>query len=118
MLKKYLILFKEIRKKVSYKTLLLNNLISFLMGWFFILPFVLLDVNLLYLYYDLEILLVLLLHIFFVCLMIITTKFFLDSIKPYAIDSYENKKSVYIVVLISSIIIASIVFSIYLVLRS
>ncbi len=117
MFKKFLALYDEIEGIVPTKKRILYNLLSLIISAFFILPFVLLDINLLYLYYELEILLIIILHILFIILIMIYIKFLLSFIKQYELETYSNKNTFYIVGFIFSLVVVVITFTIYLILR-
>lgn len=118
MLKNYLEFLDSVEKSVPLKKRILYKIVSLLLGIFFILPIILIDVNLLYLYYDLEIILVLILHLSFVVLIMLYSKFIVDCYKGYEIEMYDKRKSYYLFNLIWSAAIALIIFIIYLISRS
>lgn len=118
MLKNYLEFLDSVEKSVPLKKRILYKIVSLLLGIFFILPIILIDVNLLYLYYDLEIILVLILHLSFVALIMLYSKFIVDCYKGYEIEMYDKRKSYYLFNLIWSAAIALIRFIIYLISRS
>ncbi len=117
MFKKFMMLYNEIEDNIPSKKRILYKILSFIIAIFFVLPFVLLDINLLYLYYELEILLVIILHVLFIMLVMIYIKFLLSFIKEYNLESYKNKKYFYFVGLIFSLILVIITFIFYLFLR-
>ena len=118
MLNNYFEFVEDIDKNIPFKKRLLYKLISLLLSIFFILPIVLIDINLLTLYYDLELLLVIILHLSFIVLVMLYTKFLLDCYKPFELSLYQNRTSMYLFNLGWSGITALIVFIIYLISRS
>lgn len=118
MLNNYFCFIEDIDKNIPFKKRLLYKIISLLLSIFFILPIVLIDINLLTLYYDLELLLVIILHLSFIALVMLYTKFLLDCYKPLELSLYQNRSSMYLFNLGWSGITALIVFIIYLISRS
>ena len=117
MINNYFDILKSIEENIKLKTIIINRLVSFVLAAFIVLPFVLIDVNLLYLYYDLEKLLVIILIILFVLLIFLYTHFYLVSFKEYLINDYNKRKYIYFVNIIGSSLMGLLVFIIYLIAR-
>lgn len=103
-------------KKTNNSLSFLDFISSFVLSIFIILPLLLVDINLLYLYYDYEIWLVFGLVLLFLLLVILNTKFLSDIYKK-KYNEYINLKLIYIKNILIADIIAIIIFVLYLILR-
>lgn len=102
--------------KINDKITLLDKLSSLILSIFIITPIVLIDVNLLYLYYDAEILLIIILILCFNILVLLYTKF---NIVIYKKNTNDISKftNLYIINVILSLFISIIIFIIYIIAR-
>lgn len=100
------------------KKFYLVKLASFIMALIIVLPFVLIDINLLQMYYDLEMVLFIFLSLMIIALAMLYTKFVMDASRHNEYISDKDKiRSIYIVNLTFSIIMAIVVFTLYTVIR-
>lgn len=109
---------KKIDNNISFKSYVLCKLYAFIIAIFFILPIIILDINLINIYYDLELFLIVLLHICFIAIMMIQEKFYLEILKNKNILPDDiNQKAIYLGVLFYSVLLSIATLSFILIIR-
>ncbi len=108
----------KIESKTTKKERIITRISSFFLALFFIFPFILMTIQLLEIFYELEIFLVIFLWILAFILTLLFTKFCFDVYKKKADLTKEDIiYKVYILNLLYPLIIGAVVFIIYLIMR-
>lgn len=107
----------NISKKIDNNLSIIDIFASLILSIFIITPFVLVIINLLYLYYDYEIWLVFSLVICFLVLVFLDTKFMVDIYKKKSGEEKPNVMSLYFKNILIADIVGIVVFIFYLLLR-
>lgn len=117
MLKNYTSFNNEIKDKVPLKKIVLNKISAFILSFLIVLPFILLDIDLIQLYYELQVLLVLILCVCFVSLVFLYTFFYISTFKTFDLENYNKRFCVYKFNLILSSIFSLFIFLLFLLAR-
>lgn len=106
----YVKAMETIDRSIDKKRLYITKILSFLLAVFLVTPIVVIDANLLALYYDLERTLIIILGICFVGIVMLYTRFYSNTLKC-------QNKYIYLVNLLYSFVLATIVVTIVLIMR-
>lgn len=116
-MRKYFEICSRIAEDIPAGKYHLTKIFSFILGLFIILPLIIIDFNLVLIYYDLSILLLVIFSVLFAALIIIYTKFYTDAFLHEEFIKKEESKTILIGNTIIAIILGIIVFIISMVIR-
>lgn len=116
-MRKYLEIISRIAEDIPAGKYHLTKIFSFILSLFIVIPFIILDINLIAIYYDLCVLLLVIFSILFSLLIIIYTKFYTDAFYGNEFINKDEAKRIIIVNSIIAFILGIIIFTISMIIR-